>query len=130
MCEVKESQIPGAGKGLFATKDFKKFEMITGYGGTPLCDHFSEYILTDEHGICWDAKTEYDEEADKGRWCNDADHNDTGFKNNSTFSSAPIRGFPPALVSITEIKKGEEIFVGYGQNYWDSMIKRNKILFN
>jgi len=121
---VKESTIPGAGMGIFANKDFKKGDFITGYGGTPMGHPQSLYILTDCHGILWDSEEHYDAEFELGRYANDADYN-TNFSNNSYFDTCPFVGVPPVLRASRDIKAGEEIFCGYGEEYWKSLKKKN-----
>jgi len=120
---VKKSTIPRAGMGIFANKNFKKDEFITGYGGTPLSSPSSLYILTDCHGISWDAEKEYDSDYELGRYANDADHN-TPFTNNAYFDTCPFAGIPPVLRASRKIHKGEEIFCGYGPQYWKKIEER------
>lgn len=121
-CEIRESGIPGAGKGLFAIVPIKKDEIITGYGGSFFINVKSKYLLRDSLGVTWDAEEDYDDELELGRFANDADFNPENFghryQNNCEFYSSPILGIPPKLKATRDIEAGEEIFVPYGENYW------------
>ena len=53
-----------------------------------------------------------------GRYANDAggDSNIKGLTNNSEYVSVGKRCY---IEAIRDIKRGEEIFVGYGKDYWN-----------
>ncbi len=123
MCEVKPSNIPGAGCGLFAVKHFKAGDIITNYGGSFFIDRNSEYLLLDEYGITWDAKHDYDEKTELGRFANDADFKPENFNykfsNNCEFVTCEAMGISPKLIATRDIEIGEEIFVPYGKKYWN-----------
>lgn len=116
MCEVRNSTIKGAGKGLFAMRDFKEGEIVTVYGGSYFINDQSPYLLTDDYGIIWDGSHDFSE-TELGRWANDADYK-TNFENNTFFETIYGLGRPPVLVASRDIKNGEEIFVSYGPRYW------------
>lgn len=117
---VKASNIPGAGLGLFTTKDIKAQEIITGYGGSFFINPKSKYLLRDQYGITWDGEKEFDARTELGRFANDADFEKEkhGFENNSEFCTLRELGVPPVLIATRDIAAGEEIFVGYGPKYW------------
>lgn len=131
MLYVKKSNIPGAGKGLFVARDFKKGEIITEYEGEKLtwkqCEERNQLKADNERGAyyfyinrnhCVDA--EYTLWA-LGRYANDAAGMGRveGLRNNAKYEI--IKG-KPYIVATRNIKKGAEVFVGYGKAYWKVMM--------
>jgi SET domain-containing protein len=126
---VKTSTIPNTGKGLFAKKQISKGSYITEYLGKIStwkdADHDDGnnayiYYINRKHVI--DAKGS----KAFAHYANDA----SGFKkikglsNNSEYVVDGKRVF---IVAKRDIAKGEEIFVGYGKDYWDT-IRKNGIM--
>lgn len=118
--EVKESNIPGAGKGLFTTTLIHKGSRIIEYKGKIRTwkeveyDDANYYIfyVTENHII------------DAGRYkkllaryINDAKglQKIKGLTNNAAFIRDGLRVFVEAT---KDIPAGGEIFVGYGKDYW------------
>lgn len=120
---VKRSQIPGAGRGLFTTKPFKKDDRIIEYRGEIIgWKDYNERVKRGEDGYlffvrrdkCIDAfKTpQY-----KARFANDAAGivRVKGFRNNSHYEVHDDRCY---IVAARDIKAGEEIFCDYTRDYW------------
>lgn len=121
--EVKESQIPGAGKGLFTKRDIKKGERIVEYLGEIIteaeCDRRAEkdeygYIFFISKKKCVDAFHTPNELA---RYANDAKGltKVKGLKNNCCYTVYKNSGW---ILAEKDIKAGSEIFVSYGAEYW------------
>lgn len=109
---VNKSTIPGAGLGLFAGEDIKAGDRISRYWGEVNGDNpDSSYLLDLEDGRYVDAKMATDCPA---RYANDARDD---FANNAEFI---LTGSVYAYIfSTRDISKGEEIFVSYGEEYWE-----------
>jgi hypothetical protein len=117
---IAESGIPGAGKGLYTKREFKRGAFIMDVTGPRLtvaeveanyAD--SDYLLelNDGSGDCIEV-TGY------ARYANDAEGLTIipGVRNNSEFcSDDDERMFMRAT---RKIKAGNEIFTSYGENYW------------
>jgi hypothetical protein len=126
---LKKSQLPNSGKGLFIRKEIKKGTRIVEYKGR-LCewnkvkhlDGHNPYIFKINSKWAVDAKTHI---KSFGRYANDA----KGFsrikelKNNAEYEVVGKRVFIDAVRSI---KKGEEILVEYGGNFWSLLRKISK----
>lgn len=117
MPRVKKSTIPGAGKGLFARRDYKKGEFVTEYGGylvekSKVEESNSDYLFRDHWGYTWDSEKVKDQLREKGRWIND------DFKDGNVFWVSREKGRPPKIYTRRKIKKGEEFFINYGDEYW------------
>ena len=129
---VKTSTIPNAGMGLFAKKDFNEGDII-GY--------FKGDIYTDEELYKCDVTPDkyYFVGLDNGlnincyrsndlvKYCNDANGLTKGiYVNNGeivvsrTHKSAYVK-------AITKIPAGSEIFIDYGEDYWDSVKNMNSL---
>lgn len=125
--EIKESNIPGAGKGLFTTIDIPKGTRITEYKGRVRKwkevedDHDNYYILYVTRNNVIDAKRYKTAIA---KYINDAKglKKIKGLNNNTEFVREGKRMFVEATKNITA---GSELFVGYGKDYWD--VIRNNI---
>ena len=125
--QIKKSQIPNSGYGLYAgSKGFKKGEKIALYG-TPnnhvlektlnaKCESakdfnkcWGDYVLC--HGKhCWDGRNP---KSTISRYANDC--HGSSFKCNSHFEI--FKGVP-WLVATRNIPPGQEIFCSYGKDYW------------
>lgn len=126
---VDKSSIPSAGKGLFTSEDIGKGELIIEYiGEVTTWDevrHDTEnlyiYFVNEDYVI--NAKNFPDAIA---RYANDA-HGLTrkrGVHNNSRFVNIDGKIF---IKAVKLIRAGEEIFVDYGKDYWDT-VEKNKEL--
>ena len=126
---VDKSTMPAAGNGLYTSEDIMKGDVIIEYTGevTTWEDvrHDSEnvyiYFVNEDYVI--NAKNYPDAIA---RYANDA-HGLTRKKdvhNNSKFVKIDGKIF---IKASKLIKAGEEIFVDYGKDYWDT-VKKNKEL--
>ena len=126
MLDVKKSQLPGAGLGLWAKRDFKKGEIIVMYDGERVtwkeCEkrnleqegHGGYYMFINKRR-CIDAQHTL---WAKGRYANDACgvSRVPGLRNNSRYEVIDGDVF---IVASRNIKAGEEIFVSYGKSYWN-----------
>ncbi len=121
---VKKSTIPGAGKRLFAEKDFKKGENIIQYSGEVLSvdeydkrysdDAMGAYGITlNDHQVIDAAKTS----SSVARYA--CDFNGSGRKGpNAQYESDDKEVW---IVALRKIKKGEEIFTDYGDEMQRAM---------
>lgn len=128
--QILPSLMPNAGNGLFADRDFKKNELITEYDG-PRIDKASADKLREKHMHTHirvvNSQYEYidgykDVLVGKGggSFANDATIQK---QNNSIYFSKfdELRGRGRVFLKATkDIKKGEEIYVSYGKDYWRS----------
>jgi hypothetical protein len=122
---VKHSQISGGGNGLFTTIPIKPGRIIAKYFGELISNSEATYrasqgknghfIRIDELNVldCYDTDG-------YAKYANDAESftNPTNFKNNAVLTRVP-GSIVPVLVSKRQIYPGEEIFVGYGDHYWE-----------
>ncbi|MDB5193789.1 MAG: nuclear protein [Segetibacter sp.] len=119
--EIKESHIPGAGKGLFTTEFIPKGERIVEYKGRVRTwkdaqhDDTNYYILFVTRNHIIDAQKFLKSPA---RYINDARglKKIKGINNNAAFYRYGKKIFVEA---IKDIPAGSEIYVGYGKEYWD-----------
>lgn len=121
---IQKSQIPNSGKGLFAHRDMKKGELIT-YSKTPVsCDKIDEiypgdmlasYAYADrKKNVCWDGAST---QSGYGRYANDGKVSGKGV--NAKFFVKKKNGKKFLYLKLTKnIKKGTEILIDYGQEYW------------
>lgn len=125
--EVKESNIPGAGKGLFTTEFIPKGTRIVEYKGRIRTwkevenedSNFYIFYVTEDRVI--DASRNKKSPA---RFINDARglKKIKGLKNNAQFVVDGVRVFVDAT---RDIPAGAEILLGYGKEYWD-VVRANK----
>ena len=118
--QVKKSQIPKSGKGLFTTRDIKKEERIVEYKGRlhkwkdiKYQDATNGYLLYMTNQAVIDGRPS----KSFGRYANDAAglSRVRGLKNNAEYLYEGKRCFIEAKRFIAT---GEEIFVAYGREYW------------
>lgn len=117
--EIKESSIEGAGLGLWATKDFKREDFIVPYEGKFLTktdlDKLTipqrEYTFTLTENCHIDGKYT---NSSLGRFINDGKSNQL---NNCRFS-VNFKNKTVKMRAKRKIKRGTEIFVSYGNEYW------------
>ncbi len=115
----------GFGLGLFATRDFKRRHRVAHYGGeilTPaeidarygwLPDDSGEMFVTTAPYALGLVDSENVRDAARirgaGAYCNDP--RNTPYKANAALGCRYIR-------AVVDVKKGEEVFVDYGEHYW------------
>jgi SET domain-containing protein len=120
---VKKSQIPGAGKGLYTKRDFKKGERLIEYTGEIITEKELDaraekdifgYAFYISKKKCIDA---YYMPEVIARYANDAKGltRVEGLKNNCCYEVWKNRGW---IKAEKNIKAGDEILVSYGAEYW------------
>lgn len=125
LLEIKESMIPGAGLGLFAKQDIPKGTIVDLYYGKRLTrEEYRNLELHETLYIMEINKNSYvDGNVEKNfiSYCNDARGltRIPGIRNNSKFELSED-GQNMALRTSRNIKAGEEIFVFYGNSYWNA----------
>lgn len=116
--EVRESKIPGAGKGLFATRLHERSSTICEYSGVVLPNevawklHDKSYLMKIGDNVYVDALKCPDVLA---RYINDCRGRRGGF--NVHFVKRPEDGRAD-VVAMRDIQPGEELYVNYGRLYW------------
>lgn len=124
---ISQSNIPGAGKGLFTSEAIKKGERIVEYKGRIRTwkevsegDVFNGYIFYINRNHVIDAKTYVQSLA---RYANDARGltRIKGVTNNAEYQKDDKKVY---IHATRNIPAGSEIFVGYGKDYWDT-VKEN-----
>ena len=128
--KVKTSTLPGSGKGLFTKIFIPKGVIITEHTGKissfKEADHDdgrNAYLFYVSRNYVIDAR---DQRYSLARFVNDARgyKRIVGFTNNSKYIVISKRVF---ITAIKDILPKEEIFVGYGKEYWDVMKKNNGV---
>lgn len=128
--QVKRSQVPGAGKGLFTKQFIAKGSRIVEYKGkvsawkeVPDRKVYNGYIYYINRYHVIDAMLYKKALA---RYANDAKGitKVKGLTNNSRYVQDNGRVY---IVAIKDIEAGAEIFVGYKKEYWDVIIYNNKL---
>jgi hypothetical protein len=118
---VKKSKLPNAGKGLFIKKDIPKGTRLVEYKGklrmwkeVRHLDGHNAYLMYISRNAVIDALPAI---RTLGRFANDANGFEKvqGLKNNCEYVSEGNKCY---IESLRSIKKGEEIFVGYGKDFW------------
>lgn len=125
---IKTSEIPNAGRGLFAARAFEKGEIIGFYGGNVTADTTGDISYTLTIKVNGNAEKIVDA---KGIETHDPakSRGDVHMANDSPeFSNAyfTVFGFMRAL---REIEKDEELYVSYGWEYWSEMLRMTDDLF-
>ena len=123
--EVKESTLPGAGKGLFTKIDIPKGTWIVEYQGEILtwkevekmADYRNGYVFFVFHTHVIDA-WKYKKKV--ARYANDARGlvRIKGINNNCEYHVYKRRCY---IKAIRNIKAGSELFVDYGREYWKAI---------
>jgi len=118
--EVKESTIPGAGKGLFTSKFIPKGTRIIEYKGRIRTwkevehedQNFYIFYVSEDHVIDGSRNTK-----SLARYINDARglKKIKGLSNNCEFICDGLRVFVEAT---KDIPAGAELFLSYGKEYW------------
>lgn len=118
---IKRSRLPNAGKGLFTRVDFMKGDRIVEYAGrrrkwkdVKHQDGHNGYLLRLNRTTAIDARPK---RSGKGRYANDAMGlaRVPGLRNNAEYLIYGNRVF---IEATRNIRKGEEIFVSYGKEFW------------
>lgn len=126
---LKKSHLPGAGKGLFTKIDIPKGTIIVEYKGKVTTwdaikheDGKNGYLYYVNSKRVINAKPLV---KTFGRYANDAAGRVRvkGLRNNSEYIEKKKRCY---IKSTRKIKAGDEIFVGYGKEYWDMMAELNE----
>jgi hypothetical protein len=111
---TKKSNIPGAGNGLFATKDFRRDEIIIPYRGEVLNKEQKEIRYPNNDA-------EYLFQINKNTFIDATDpkmSNLSRYANHKPFSTANAKLTTRGNIkSKKAIKAGEEIFVTYGKDF-------------
>ena len=109
---VKQSLISGGGRGVFAEKDFKKGEVIE------VCPLITDYKKNFEKSKIKDytfkSKFKPDQEVIVFGMCSMYNHSDNFNVGHNQDPENMI------YIASRDIKKGEELYVNYGTNYWNS----------
>lgn len=118
--DIKESLQEGVGKGLFARDTIKKGRFILEYIGTPIPaeiadDHPGRYLFEVDEKVTLDGDTEENTAKYINHSCNpnveaEIEEDETG-KGHINISA------------IRTIKPGEELYIDYGDEYFDEFIK-------
>jgi len=118
---IKKSKLPNAGKGLFTKKDIPKDKRIVEYKGilrrwtdVKHLDGHNGYLMYITRNAVIDAQPAINT---LGRYANDANGfgKTPGLKNNCEYVSEGKKCY---IESTRPIRKGEEILVGYGKDFW------------
>ena len=109
---IKQSLIPNSGRGVFAEKDFKQGEVIE------VCPLITDYKKNFEKSKIKDytfkSKFKPDQEVIVFGMCSMYNHSDNF---NVAHNQDPENMI---FTAARDIKKGEELYVNYGTNYWNS----------
>ncbi|KAK1929078.1 hypothetical protein P3T76_015371 [Phytophthora citrophthora] len=116
--EVRDSNIPGGGKGLFATKFYPRGSTVCVYSGEVLANEAAwkikdkAYLMKLGDGVYVDALNCPDVLA---RYINDCRGHRGGF--NVHFQKRPKDG-EADVIAMRDIHPGQELYVNYGRLYW------------
>ena len=109
---VKQSLIPNGGRGVFAEKDFKKGEVIE---VCPLLtDYKKNFANSKIKDYTFRSKFKPDQEVIVFGMCSMYNHSDNFNVGHNQDPENMI------FTAARDIKKGEELYVNYGENYWNS----------
>jgi SET domain-containing protein len=129
--QIKMSNIKGVGYGLFADKNYKKKDLVTSYGGSL---HYKKihgdyaFRLSEDPLIYVDGECDF-HPSEKGRWLNHGSEDQKDLlggaidprkpKANTEFYIGNKNRMPICYIrALTNILKGEELYVDYGPLYW------------
>ena len=109
---VKQSLIPNSGRGVFAEKDFKRGEVIE---VCPLLtDYKKNFANSKIKDYTFKSKFKPDQEVIVFGMCSMYNHSDNFNVGHNQDPENMI------FTAVRDIKKGEELYVNYGENYWNS----------
>lgn len=121
--QIRPSEIPGAGDGLYAAKEFKRGVKITDYGGRLYNRH--EDIPPERDDYVVQVGTRFLEHSQPqdgyGRWANHCRQQDikAGYcQGNNSQIAEPRTGDNAFLRATHRIDPGDEIYTSYGRSYW------------
>jgi len=141
--ELGPSLIPGGGDGVFASRGFQQGDIVTEYGGEVISTKYepkreqlrdSAYVMSmsDRHVLLDGLHVPRRAGQPAAQWINDAAnpelYNVTYAETTDPWiaaSSRPHRGvdqevpFRIWVYALRDIEPGEELFVSYGDRYWD-----------
>jgi SET domain-containing protein len=118
---VQTSQIPNSGNGLFTSINIEKDEIVSKFIGEIISDEEAQkraddnddqYFMSLPSGEMLDCKRT----KCFAKYANDAEGIPSKFKNNTFIAMDDDDDV--VLVAKRDIKAGEEIFTGYGKEYW------------
>ncbi len=118
---IRRSRLPGAGMGLFTRAEIRKGDRIVEYAGrrrkwkdVKHLDGHNGYLLRLNRTTAIDARPV---RSGKGRYANDAQGlvRVAGLRNNAEYLTYGNRVY---IEATRNIRKGEEILVGYGEAFW------------
>ncbi|MBV9961435.1 MAG: SET domain-containing protein-lysine N-methyltransferase [Parafilimonas sp.] len=127
---VRRSGLPNAGKGLFTRTSIAKGSLVVEYKGKVTTwkeiessKKFNGYVFYINRNLVIDAQSS---EKWLGRYANDAKglNKIKSKQNNCCYAIIDKRVF---IKATKNIEAGEELFVGYGKEYWD-VVRYNKRL--
>lgn len=126
---LKKSKLPDAGLGLFTRKEIKKGDCIVEYKGK--LENWKDVKHTDGYnGYLYKLNSRYAINALNykktfGRYANDAlgFSRVKGLRNNSEYDDTGLKCY---IYASRNIKRGEEILVEYGSDYWKLLRKIRK----
>jgi hypothetical protein len=129
--KVKDSHIPGGGKGLYATKNFEQGDVITPYGGRLVHsrdrDYGGDYVLQLSARKFLNAERT---NSGVGRFANDCRPANVRaghcVGNNAQFENDPHNSNNGDVIATTNIRKGQEVFADYTEAYWRDYARRRK----
>ena len=133
--EIKKSKLPGAGLGLFATRDFKKKSKISSYGGEIISDAVhnqrdSGYAIVIGRGRTGKNLDGRATSSGNGRYVNSCRRQNRPRcnRNNVHLPQVSIRnGVAKGKLTATRaIKAGSEIYASYGPGYWKKAERKKK----
>jgi len=120
--------VPRAGKGLFTNRFIAKGDKIVEYKGTirtwkEITDTSNRYLFYVNKLYVIDAGKNKN---DLARYANDAKGGNSihAIKNNSCYIVDKNKVF---IKAIKNILPGSEILVGYGKEYWDTLLEKKMI---
>ena len=123
--KVKKSTIPNAGKGLFATKKFKKKKTIGSYAGENIsvAENNRRYGGGERDNAPYalsarNAPGRILDSACSRSLLSLANSKRQRKRNNAKFSSHMKGDGTINVISTKRIKEGDEIFIDYGKGYW------------
>jgi len=120
--EIKKSKLANAGKGLFTKIEIPKGRRVVEYKGklrpwkeVKHLDGHNAYLMNINRHAVIDAQFAT---RTLGRYANDANGfgKAPGLKNNCEYVSDGTRCY---LEALRDIRRGEEILVGYGKEFWN-----------
>ncbi|RMX64783.1 hypothetical protein DD238_006778 [Peronospora effusa] len=117
--QVRKSNIPGAGKGLFATKRHVQGSIICEYTGVVLYNQENAWKLKDKSYLMKLGDGKYIDALHcpqvLARYINDCRGHFGGF--NVHFEKRP-QDDKADVIAMRDIEPGEELYVNYGRLYW------------